>query len=57
MNIVHIKTGMMLNDIQKVGADFKVSYILIIISKNIDYRYVIRTWIPCTPSNFIQEET
>ena len=26
MNIIHVKTGMMLNDIQQVGADFKVRF-------------------------------
>jgi hypothetical protein len=47
MNVIHIKTGLMLNDLQSVGGiDFKVRIPILLINNTcVDYWNVVWAWL------------
>jgi uncharacterized membrane protein YdjX (TVP38/TMEM64 family) len=56
MNVVHVRTGLMLNDLQKVGGiDFKVRIIALKLS--LDYRDALWNRLPCPSTHLLQEKT
>ena len=58
MNVMHVKTGLMLNDLQSVGGiDFKVSVLIVPLKLLVDCSCLVRNWVLSTAPYLLQKET
>ena len=58
MNVMHVKTGLMLNDLQSVGGiDFKVSVLIVPLKLLVDCSCLVRNWLLSAAPYLLQKET